>query len=89
VIGELALGGLVNREEILRLLDALPRAAHASHQEALHVVRHWSLDGRGIGWVDTHLLAATLLSDAQLWTGDKKLMAVSTDVGVAFELSAS
>ncbi len=89
VLGELMLSGLVNREEILDLLEALPRAVHASHEEASQVVRRWSLDDRGVGWVDTHLLAATLLSEAQLWTHDKRLKAVSADAKIAFEERSS
>ena len=56
----------------------------ATHAEALAAVRRWSLDGRGIGWVDTHLLAAALLSSARLWTADRRLAAVSEEAGVAF-----
>ena len=84
VIGELALSGLINREEILDLLEVLPRATEASHQEALEVVHRWSLDGRGIGWVDTHLLAAALLSDARLLTLDTRLATASAVAGVSF-----
>lgn len=85
VIDELALSGLVNRDEILGLLDVLPRATQGSHEEAMETMRRWSLNGRGIGWVGTHLLTAALSSDARLWTADERLAAVSVDAGVAFE----
>lgn len=84
VIGELALSGLVNRDELVELLEALPRAKEATHEEALEAVRQRKLHGRGIGWVDTHLLAAALLSDAHVWTADKRLRAVSAEAGVAY-----
>lgn len=39
-----------------------------------HVLAHPCLFGRGLGYVDAHLLAATLLTpDARLWTRDKRL----------------
>src|SRR5687767_5859482 len=82
VIGELALSGLSNRDEILQLIGALPRATEATHEEVMAAVQRWSLDGRGIGWIDTHLLAAALISDAQLWTADKRLRAVCSDAGI-------
>ncbi|MGH9336341.1 MAG: type II toxin-antitoxin system VapC family toxin, partial [Vicinamibacteria bacterium] len=60
VIGELACGNLKNRREILSLLEALPRASVANHEEVLHLVAEQKLYGKGLGWVDVHLLAASL-----------------------------
>src|SRR5262245_35731733 len=88
VIGELALSGLNNRDEILQLIGALPKATEATHDEVMEAVGQWSLDRRGIGWVDTHLLTAALLSDAQVWTADKRLRAVCSHAGIAFGTSA-
>ncbi len=85
VVGELALSGLVNRREIIDLLQELPRATEASHSEAMETVARWSLDGRGVGWVDTHLLAATLLSGARLWTADRSLAAVAAAAEAVFD----
>lgn len=84
VVGELAVGGLVNRDEILGLLEALPAATEATHLEALDTVRRWDLVGRGVGWVDVHLFASALLSDALLWTADKRLALVCADAEIAF-----
>jgi len=84
VLGELSLSGLVNRDEILGLLEALPKAVEASHEEAIDLVTRWSLTGCGVGWVDTHLFAAALLSSARLWTADKRLASVGGKAGIAF-----
>ncbi len=84
VIGELALSGLTRRDEILGLLGTLPRATAASHEEALRAARERRLQGRGIGWVDAHLFASALLSDATLWTRDRRLRSVCADAGIAF-----
>jgi predicted nucleic acid-binding protein len=67
VVGELALGHLSRRQEIIGLLRRLPQAAVATDQEVLLHVEHHQLYGRGIGYVDAQLLAATrLTADASL-----------------------
>lgn len=84
VIGELALGQLSRRSEILVLLDNLPKARTATDLEVLALVENRHLFGLGIGYVDAHLLAATLLTtDAALWTRDERLASVATRLGLA------
>ena len=73
VIGELACGNLKNRAEILELLASLPEAKIAEQHEVLHVIAGHRLPGRGVGWVDAHLLTAALLNSSRLWTLDKPL----------------
>lgn len=73
VLGELACANLRRRREILAWLAALPAATAASDTEVLHFVQERQLSGRGIGWVDAHLLASARLSRASLWTLDKRL----------------
>lgn len=83
IIGELACGSMMNRREILELLEALPRVRTAGHAEVLYLIEVERLHGRGIGWVDAHLLASTLLSHSFLLTSDKKLRLVAESLGVA------
>ena len=84
VVGELSLGHLVQRTEILQLLRSLPQAIVASDAEVLALIDGHQLHGRGIGYVDAHLLAATLLAPgARLWTLDKRLAEVAADLGCA------
>ncbi len=73
VIGEIACGSLRQRDEILSLLPLLPKVKTASDQEVLALIKRHTLFGKGIGWVDAHLLAASLISHARLWTHDKRL----------------
>ena len=73
IIGELACGNIRNREEIMTLLSALPTLKMASYTEALHLVETRGLYGKGIGWIDIHLLASALLCSTPLWTRDKRL----------------
>lgn len=82
VIGELACGGLRKRAEILSLLAALPRATVAGHDEVLRVVDHHKLHGKGLGWIDVHLLASAFLSGCSLWTNDKALAAAARSLRV-------
>jgi predicted nucleic acid-binding protein len=89
VAGELACGNLKNRREILGLLDALPQAVAATHAEVRGFIETHRLMGKGLGFVDTSLLAATALGgDAQLWTRDKRLREASLQLGLAFSWPA-
>jgi predicted nucleic acid-binding protein len=84
VVGELACGNLKNRGQILGLLRELPSAQLATHEETLTLLEKRKLMGKGIGWIDAHLLASALLSDAQLWTYDKRLNTGAAEIGVEF-----
>ncbi len=73
VVGELACGSLRGRDRLLRELDALPGATEATHDEVLRLVERHRLFGRGVGWIDAHLLASALLSGADLYSLDAAL----------------
>jgi predicted nucleic acid-binding protein len=86
VIGELALGNLRQRHEVLAYLQDLPQAKAATDREVLHFIEQHALAGLGIGYVDVHLLASTrLTAGASLWTRDKRLSSVAERLGVAKE----
>jgi predicted nucleic acid-binding protein len=85
VTGELALGQLGGRAEILRLLHGLPQAAVATAAELLGLIEHHELFGIGIGYVDAQLLAATMLTnDTALWTRDRRLRTAAQRLGLAY-----
>lgn len=85
VLGELACGNLHNRGELLRLLRNLPQAIVASDQEVLFLIERNALMGRGVGYVDAHLLAAVSLGGStQLWTRDKRLRSVAEALELAY-----
>jgi hypothetical protein len=74
VRGELALGSLgTRRAGILADLGLLPPAPLVSDDEVLEMIDVRSLAGRGIGWVDAHLLASALVERSGLWTLDRPL----------------
>lgn len=82
VIGELACSTLRNRSQVLELLQGLPAATVASDAEVLLLIERDRLMGRGIGYVDAHLLASARLSHCRLWTQDRRLAAVAQEQGL-------
>ena len=84
IVGELACGNLRNRSEILSLLYALPMAMHAEHEETIQFIENYSLMGKGLGYIDVHLLASAILTKVPLWTLDKKLSEVSSKLGLTY-----
>lgn len=86
VLGELACGNLRDRGGMLWLLGGLPSAPTATEAEALGFVERRALMGRGIGYLDVHLLASTALhGDARLWTRDRRLAAAAAELELAFD----
>ena len=86
VLGELACGNLANRREVLGLLADLPGAREAQHDEVMYFIEEHRLMGRGIGYVDAHLLAATALNaPAALWTLDRSLQSAARDLNLKVE----
>lgn len=84
IVGELACGNLKNRIEILGLLKALPVATVASNEEVMIFIEDHRLMGKGLGFIDLHLLVSAVLSEIQLWTIDKRLHQVSVKLGLAY-----
>ena len=86
VLGELAMGNLASRTQILADLRALPAIGAALEDEVLGFIERQRLFGLGIGYVDAHFLAAVkLTAGARLWTFDKRLEAAAAKLGVAAE----
>ncbi len=86
VIGELALGNLRNREEVLSLLGGLPVTPVATEEEVLFFVERHRLMEHGIGYGDAHLLAAaTLAGHMPLWTSDRRLVNVAAGLNFGYQ----
>lgn len=84
IVGELACGNLKNRSEILALLQALPMSTQAEHEDVMQFIENYKLMGKGLGYIDVHLLASSLLTEVPIWTLDKKLNEVSVELGISF-----
>ena len=85
IIGELACGNLKNRNEIISLLQSLPIAPTIEFEEFLFFLDRNHLMGKGIGFVDVHLLASAQLAGMPLWTADKKLKSAADQLKLAFK----
>ena len=83
VIGELVCGGLPKRSEVLALMAHLPGAEIAAHNEVLAMVEQERLVSFGIGWIDAHLLASAMLSDAGVWTRDGAMARAAVRLGIS------
>jgi hypothetical protein len=85
VIGELACGSLRRRAEVLTLLQRLPQVPVVGHDEVLAFIERRRLMGRGIGWIDAHLLASAALSNTLLWSRDRRLSEVARELHLCGE----
>ena len=83
VCGELACGNLKDRSLVLTNIMTLPAATLATDAEVLHLIGTRKLWGRGIGWIDAHLLTSALLSHCRFWTLDKSLARSAHDIGLS------
>ena len=84
IIGELACTNLKNRNEIISLLQSLPMASTIEFDEFLFFIDKNRLMGKGIGFVDVHLLASAQLTGIPLWTADKRLKSSADQLKLAF-----
>jgi predicted nucleic acid-binding protein len=84
VTGEIALGSIANRHVVIRELDRLRQLSVATPAEVSGLIEDEQLWGRGIGYVDAHLLASVrLMPGTRLWTRDARLRAQAERLGVA------
>jgi predicted nucleic acid-binding protein len=85
VLGEIACGSLSDRAMLLDLLRHLPMASLAEAEEVLAFIDRHRIHGKGVGYVDVHLLAAVALTaGASLWTRDKRLNAIAVGLDCAY-----
>ena len=85
IIGELACGNLKNRIEIISLLQSLPVTPIIDFQEYLYFIDQNQLSGKGIGFVDIHLLASAKLGQVALWTADKRLKSAAANLDLNYK----
>jgi len=83
VAGQLFVGDRGGRRELLTAYNRIFRVSTVPHSEVVEFVRHRTLNGRGVGWIDVHLLASALVARVRLWTADSRLHALASELGVA------
>jgi predicted nucleic acid-binding protein len=84
VFGELLIGDRGGRAVLLAAYELMDQAPPIPHAEVAAFVRDRGLHGRGIGWIDAHLLASALVGRLRLWTADSALATVAADLGIAY-----
>jgi hypothetical protein len=84
IVGELACGNLKNRHEILTYLQSLPMTILAEDGEVFKFIENHQLMGKGLGYIDVHLIAAAVLTDVPLWTFDKTLDKITEKIGINY-----
>ena len=87
VIGEIACGNMKHRSEVIESLAVLPTAPLIEYQEVLTFIETHKLFGQGLGWIDVHLLASTMLQHVTLWTLDQSLRNAARRLRCHFESS--
>jgi predicted nucleic acid-binding protein len=89
VHGELLLGDRAGRQKLLASYEQMEQVPSVPHNEVVAFVRARKLHGRGIGWVDAHLLASALVARVPLWTADGPLGTIADELGIAYHLKGS
>ena len=84
VYGELLIGDRGARQKLLAEYSVMRQAAVVANPEVVEFVRRRKINGRGIGWIDAHLLASAIVANSRFWTADPPLAAVAQDIGVAY-----
>ena len=82
---ELLIGDKGGRKQLLADYEQMHQAPVVAHSELVAFVRDRRLRGRGIGWIDAHLLASALVGRLKLWTTDPRLTTLAKELGIAYE----
>ena len=88
IYGELLIGDRGGRKKLLAAYEQIFQAGTVPHQEVVAFVKGRSLHGRGVGWIDIHLLASAIVGRFQLWTIDPRLSAVADELGVNYRFAS-
>jgi predicted nucleic acid-binding protein len=89
VYGELLIGDRGGRRKLLAAYERLYQTLTVPHRDVVEFVRGRDLHGRGVGWVDIHLLASALVARVRLWTADPRFSAMAAELGVGYEPASS
>ena len=84
VEGELLIGDRGGWPRLLGTYGRISRAQTLPHADVIELVRSRNLHGRGIGWIDAHLLASALITHAPLWTVDSSLAVMASELGIGY-----
>ena len=86
VFGELLVGDRGTRREALALYpETATVVLPVPHEDVVVFVQQHRLSGRGLGWIDCHLLATVVQHRLWLWSADTPLMRAARLFDVAFD----
>jgi predicted nucleic acid-binding protein len=85
IFGELLIGDRGGRPKLLAAYEQMAQASVIPHSDVVTFVRDRRLQGRGVGWIDVHLLASALVDGISLWTVDPRFAEIAAELDVAFE----
>jgi predicted nucleic acid-binding protein len=85
VYGELLIGDPGGRRRFLVTYSHLPQAAMVPHAEVVYFANHRRFHGRGLSWIDAHLLASAVAGGFQLWTADERFAAIAQELGIGYQ----
>jgi hypothetical protein len=83
IYGELLIGDRGGRRKLLSAYEKMHQAIRLPHQEVVSFVQARKLNGRGVGWLDVHLLASAIVGRMQLWTADTNLSSLAEELKIA------
>jgi hypothetical protein len=84
VYGELLIGDRGGRRKLLESYSRMHWAETVPHEEVVAFVRARDLFGRGVSWIDVHLLASAIAGRMELWTTDRLLAGLAAELGVDY-----
>ena len=82
--GELLAGDSGGRRDLLAAMELLPWASTLNHEEAVTFARAHKLPGRGLAWIDMHLLASAAQQGWRLWSADERLATAANEMGIGW-----
>jgi len=85
VYGELLIGDRGGRRNLLSAYERIRYATNVPHHDVVAFVRDRDLYGRGVGWIDIHLLASAMVGGLQLWTADPRFASMAAEFGIAWQ----
>jgi predicted nucleic acid-binding protein len=89
VYGELLVGNRGSRQKLLTSYERMAQVPAVPHGDVVAFVRAREIHGRGIGWIDAHLLASALVARVKLWTADGPLGTIADELGIGYRVKNS
>ena len=87
ILGELSCGNISNRKEVLALLRSLRSVDMVLDEEVFILIENRKLYGKGLGFIDIHLLASAMIHHVPIWTRDNTLKRVAGELGINYQSS--